>query len=264
IPKGREGTYINLFSMSGFLGMGCGPFIAGTLTEYFYMNATFYAMTGLSILALFLLLVFVPPVSSPSKLSGKSRRVPLLTIARDNRVKGVFIFTASRAFWRQGIIAFLSIFTASTMRMSEAGIGLLLSAYLVTGGIAQGFVGLLVDRCNKIALLIIFSIIGPALIFLIPFIHSGKTLLAILIPLAMMGAIARGSALAINVEVGKQYQAMGTIMGTFSSGQSLGMVIGPVTFGYIMNLFCVNWTFEVGVAEGIIGGFITAYYLLHR
>ncbi len=29
IPKGREGTYMNLFSMSSFLGMGFGPFLGG-------------------------------------------------------------------------------------------------------------------------------------------------------------------------------------------------------------------------------------------
>ena len=29
IPEGKEGTFINLFSMSMFLGMGAGPFLGG-------------------------------------------------------------------------------------------------------------------------------------------------------------------------------------------------------------------------------------------
>ena len=263
-PEGKEGTYINLFSMSMFLGMGFGPFLAGTLTEYLYMNAAFYAMSGLSTIALFLLLLFVPSIESPSKLSGKSQKTPVLTIVRDNKVKGVFIFRASRAFWRQGTIAFLPLLVASTMHMSEADIGVLLSAYLVTGGVAQGFVGPLADRYNKLALLVICSIISPALLFLIPFMHSGKTLLAILIPVALMGAIARGSAMTVNVEMGKQYKAMGTVMGIFASASSLGMIAGPMAFGYVMDMIGVNWTFELGAAVGVIGGFITAYYFLHR
>jgi len=263
-PNGKEGTYINLFSMSMFLGMGFGPLLAGTMTEYFYMNATFYAMSGLSTLALFLLLLLVPSTKAPSQLSGKSQRTPFLTIVRDNKVKGVFIFRASRAFWRQGTVAFLPILVASTMHMSEADIGLLLSAYLVTGGVAQGFVGPLADRCNKLVLLIICSIASPGLLFLIPFMHSGKILLAILIPTALIGAIARGTAMTLNVEMGKQYKAMGTIMGTFASASSLGMVAGPVVFGYVMDMIGVNWTFELGAAVGVIGGFITAYYFLHR
>ncbi|MDD4876498.1 MAG: MFS transporter [Dehalococcoidales bacterium] len=35
IPKGREGTYMNLFSMSMFLGRGAGPFLGGLLADIF-------------------------------------------------------------------------------------------------------------------------------------------------------------------------------------------------------------------------------------
>ena len=45
-PKGREGAYMNLFSMSMFLGMGAGPFLGGFLADTFYMDAGFYAMLG--------------------------------------------------------------------------------------------------------------------------------------------------------------------------------------------------------------------------
>jgi MFS family permease len=264
IPEGKEGTYINLFAMSVFLGMGFGPFLGGVLTYAFYMNAAFYAMAGLSALALFLLLPFVPSIESSSKVDDNAQRAPLRTIIRDNKVKGLFMYRASRGFWRQGIIAFLPFLVIPYMNMSEADIGLLLSVYLITDGIVQGFTGPLVDRFSKTALLIICSFIGPALIFLIPYMHSGKTLLAVLLLVALPGGIGRGTGLAVNVELGRQYQAMGTLMGTFHSAMSIGMIAGPITFGYVMDHFGISSVFGTGAIVGLIGAFMTAYFLLRK
>lgn len=262
IPEGKEGTYINLFSMSIFLGMGFGPFLGGVLTYAFYMNAAFYAMAGLSALALFLLLLFVPPIEPPSKVDDKAQRASLGTIIRDSKVKALFIFRASRGFWRQGIVAFLPFLMIPSMHMSEAEVGLVLSAFLLTGAVVQGAVGPLVDRSNKAALIITCGIIGSALIFLIPYMHSSKTLLAVLLPIALLGGIARGSSLAINVELGRQYEAMGTLMGTFSSATSIGMIAGPITFGYVMDHFGISSVFGVGAVTGIVGSLVTTYLLI--
>ncbi len=261
-PKGKEGTYINLFSMSVFLGMGFGPVLGGVLTEYFYMDAAFYAMTVVSGIALCLLLLFVPATEPRSRLDSKEEVASIRTIMRDSRVQAASIFKFSRAFWRQGIIAFLPLLAISTLQMSPASIGLVLSAYLLTGGVVQGLVGPLVDRANKVAMIAICSTIGPALLLLIPRVHSGGTLLAILVPLALLGAVARGAILAINVESGKRYRGMGTVMGIFGSAGSLGMMSGPTTFGYAMDVFGLNSVFIIGAVIGIIGSLAASYLLI--
>ncbi len=123
IPKGREGTYMNLFSMSMFLGMGAGPFLGGFLADTFHINAGFYAMAGLTSLALLLLLLLVPTIDSSSERSKRTPSAPFRTIIRDNEVKAISLSLASRAFYRQGITAFLPILAVSTMGMSIASIG---------------------------------------------------------------------------------------------------------------------------------------------
>ena len=261
IPKGREGAYMNLFSMSMFLGMGSGPFLGGFLADTFYMNAGFYAMAGLTALALLLLLFLVPTVESSSERGKRTPSAPLRTIIRDNKVKAISLSLASRAFYRQGISAFLPILAVSTMGMSIASIGAILSIFMLTGGFAQGLLGPLADRFNKKRLIVIGSITAPVFVFFIPYMPAGAMLLAMLLPTALFGAVARAAVMALNVELGNQYGGMGSVMGISRSVMSLGMVIGPLVFGYTMDHFGVNLVFQIGAIVGILVNFPAIYFL---
>ncbi len=263
IPKGKEGTYMNLFSMSMFLGMGSGPFLGGFLADTFYLNAGFYAMAGLTALALILLLLLVPTAESPSERSKRTPSAPLRTIIRDNRVKAISLSLASRAFYRQGISAFLPILAVSTMGMSIAGIGFILSIFMLTGGFIQGLLGPLTDRLNKKRLIIIGSITAPIFVFFIPYMPAGGMLLAMLLPTALFGAVARAAVMALNVELGNKYNGMGSVMGISRSVMSMGMVIGPLVFGYTMDHFSINSVFQVGAIVGILLN-LPVIYLLYK
>lgn len=263
IPKGREGTYMNLFSMSMFLGMGSGPFLGGILADTFYMNAGFYAMAGLTALALALLLLLVPTVEPSSERSKKAPSAPLRTIIRDNKVKAISLSLASRAFYRQGISAFLPLLAVSTMGMSIASIGSVLSIFMLTGGFAQGLLGPLADRLNKKRLIIIGSITAPIFVFFIPYMPAGAVLLAMLLPTALFGAVARAAVIALNVELGNKYSGMGSVMGISRSVMSLGMVIGPMVFGYTMDHFGIGSVFQIGAIVGILAN-LPVIYLLYK
>ena len=261
IPKGKEGTYMNLFSMSMFLGMGSGPFLGGFLADTFYMNAGFYAMAGLTALALILLLLLVPTVESSSERSKKAPSAPLRTIIRDNKVKAISLSLASRAFYRQGISAFLPLLAVSTMGMSITSIGSVLSIFMLTGGFAQGLLGPLADRFNKKRLIIIGSITAPVFVFFIPYMPAGGMLLAMLLPTALFGAVARVAVMALNVELGNKYSGMGSVMGISRSVMSLGMVIGPLVFGYTMDHFGIGSVFQIGAIVGILANLPVIYFL---
>ena len=263
IPKGKEGAYMNLFSMSMFLGMGAGPFLGGFLADTFYMNAGFYAMAGLTALALTLLLFLVPTVESSSERSKKAPSVPLRTIIRDNKVKAISLSLASRAFYRQGISAFLPLLAVSTMGMSITSIGSVLSIFMLTGGFAQGLLGPLADRLNKKRLIIIGSITAPIFVLFLPYMPAGGMLLAMLLPMALFGAVARAAVTALNVELGNQYSGMGSVMGISRSVMSLGMVIGPLVFGYTMDHFGIGSVFQIGAIVGILAN-LPVIYLLYK
>jgi len=261
-PRGKEGTYINLFGMAMFLGMGCGPALGGILTKLFNMNAAFFGMTTFSCIALYLVLRFVPPAPSLSKTQIKKTVAPFRAILRDNRVQAASIFRFSRAFWRQGLVFFLPLSAVSTLHMTPAGIGLVLSVYLLAGAAAQGLAGPLVDRTNKLASVAIGAITGPILFLLIPHVRSGGLLLvAVLLPIAVLGAFARAAMLAINVKTGRDHEGIGTVMGLFRSAGSLGMMTGPTAFGFTKDVLGLNAVFMVGSAVGVVGGLAVTYIL---
>ena len=261
IPKGKEGTYMNLFSMSMFIGMGSGPFLGGTLADTFFMNAGFYAMAGLTALALVLLLLLVPTVEPSSEQSKKVPRAPFRIILRDNKVKAVGLSLASRAFYRQGITAFLPILAVSTMGMSVAGIGLVLSIFHLSGGFAQALFGPLADRFNKKLLIITGSITAPILVFFVPYVSSSGMLLAVLLPMALLAAIARAAVIALNVELGKKHGGMGSVMGVTRSAMSMAMAIGPLVSGFIMDSLGITSVFRVGAIVGILVTLPAIYFL---
>lgn len=66
IPKGKEGTYMNIFMMFMYLGMAAGPVMGGMLNESYGMNIAFYTMAAISALSLLLLVIFVPQAESHS------------------------------------------------------------------------------------------------------------------------------------------------------------------------------------------------------
>jgi MFS family permease len=261
-PKGKEGTYINLFSVSMFSGMGFGPFLGGVLTDVFNMNIAFYAMSALSSIALLLLIRFVPAMEPSSKEGSQRKAASVRTIIRDSGVQAASIFRLSRAFWRQGIIAFLPLLAISSLQMTPAGIGLILSIYIITGAAVQGVFGPVVDRLNKVTLITICGVISPVFLFLIPYVYSGGTLLALLLLIAIVTAVGRGAMLAVNVETGKRYRGMGTVMGILNSAGSLGRMAGPMALGFSMDIFGLQSVFGAGAIIGIIGGLVTAYLLI--
>ena len=159
-------------------------------------------------------------------------------------------------------MAFLPLLALSTLQMTPASIGLVLSVYLLIDAGTQGLSGPLVDRSNKIALIAICSIIGSAFLFLVPHAQSGGILLAVLLPFSILSGVARGGVEALNVEMGREYRQMGTVMGIFMGAACLGQMSGPMVFGYTMDVLDLNTGFTIGATVGVIGGLVTTYLLV--
>ncbi|MCD6420617.1 MAG: MFS transporter, partial [Synergistetes bacterium] len=105
-PKGKEGSYMGVFSMSFFLGMGAGPFIGGTLSDAFGIKYAFYAMGTLTAIALINTLVSLPNIKVKKKQKEPAKFREML---KNNAVKGLFIFRTINSMGRGSISSFLPI-----------------------------------------------------------------------------------------------------------------------------------------------------------
>ncbi len=132
---------------------------------------------------------------------------------------------------------------------------------MLTGGFAQGLLGPLADRLNKKRLIVIGGITAPIFVFFLSYMPAGGMLLAMLVPMALFGAVARVAVMALNVELGNKYSGMGSVMGISRSVMSLGMVIGPLVFGYTMDHFGIDSVFQIAAIMGILINFPVIYFL---
>jgi MFS family permease len=262
-PKGKEGTFINIFMMFMYLGMAVGPLMGGALYDQFGMNYAFYAMGALSALSLLFLIIFVPLVKAvPGQQRAGLRAI--FTPLRDNRIKAANLHLGSRAILRQGITSFLPLYAITILGMTATNIGLVLTIFVFTEAISQGLMGPFADRANKKALLLGGTSIAAILAFFLGSMTTQWTLLLILVPIAFTTSLARASASVYHVQVGRQMNNMGASMGILNATQGLGSAIGPILYGIVIDAFGLQSIFLTGGITGIMVLPLMVYYLFKK
>ncbi len=264
VPRGKEGTYMGLFSMAQYLGMAAGPFMGGTLFDiYQSMAPVFYYMAALAGAGLLLLILFVPSFPPPVKKKGE-KGTSMWTMLRDNKIKAVAIYLGTRGILRQSISSFLPLFALQTFGLSTGEAGSLVSVYILTEALSQTFVGPIADRFNRKALMIAGGLVTCVLGLFLNRMTSSFSMLLLLIPIALMATVGRVPALAYNVELGKRYGRMGSSMGITNAAQDFGHFIGPMITGWAIDNLGINTVFYTGSIAGLIALPLMAYWLFAR
>jgi MFS transporter, DHA1 family, multidrug resistance protein len=262
-PKGKEGTFINVFMMFMYLGMAAGPIMGGVLYDNFGMNYAFYAMGALSALSLLFLVIFVPNLKSGNIKKRMGIR-EIFNPLKDNRIKAANLHLWSRAVLRQGITSFLPLYAVTMLGMTATNIGFVLTVFVFVEAICQGLMGPIADRMNKDILLIGGTLIAAILSFFLGNMNTTGTLLLVLIPIAVTTSLARAAASVYHVEIGQRLRNMGASMGILSATQGFGSAVGPLLFGYVTDVFGVQAIFPTGGITGIIVLPLMVYYLLTK
>jgi len=262
-PKGKEGRMMGYFFMSMFVGIGMGPILGGTLTDAVSMNFAFGVMAALAALALLLMIVFVPRIE-PLGRHSLQKPAPLSVVLKDNRVRAVCLYLASLGTLRMGIFAFLPLFIVKVLDLNVSVAGIIVSIYMFTEAFSQGFVGPIADMFPRKNLMVLGAILAPALALLIGRMGSAVSLVAVLIPVALLTNVGRIPALAYGVDAGAKYRRMGTGMGVINSAQDLGHFLGPISFGLVSDLMGIGSVFTIGAIIGLVCVPAIAYWLFQH
>lgn len=263
-PPGKEGQYMNFFFSSMFIGIAIGPLLGGTLGTMWSADAAFYAMGALSFIALVFTFLYVPEdrksvVKRKDSTFARSP-MPIGKIVRNDAVKAICFYVATRGFWRQGFSAFFPLFAVTAMGVSEVGIGVILSVYLFTEGLSQIPFGYLADRYPRLPQIVLGSVLAPVMLFAVPFVDQIWIIVLIVIFMGWWSALARASLLAIRTDIGRTY-GMGTVAGLQSGAFSTGQVFGPLAFGVIADLWGVNAVFALGGVVGMVGSIFVIFWM---
>jgi MFS family permease len=133
---------------------------------------------------------------------------------------------------------------------------------VLTSAVFQTPMGFLADRFNKKLLIALGGILGALSLFLVQLASSFGELSLANGLYGLAGGIAFPALMALGVIEGRRVEAMGSIMGLLAMSHSLGMLIGPLLAGVIIDLWTSSMVFIIGALILLTGSFI--FVAMHR
>ncbi|HHS13191.1 MAG TPA: MFS transporter [bacterium] len=258
-PRGREGSVMGTFNVALFLGFGIGPLLGGLVMVRLGMAPVFYIMGGLSGLSLLLILIFLPEKKRNARSKDRADSSSIKRLWRIDRFRGLLVFRLSNAMVRGSTTAFLPVF-AARLEVDAARIGFLVSLNILLAAVLQHFFGRLADRMNRAMLMVTGNLMTALPLLLTPVAGTYGHLVGLAVVMGVGTGLAFPAASAVATEVGRHH-GMGNVMGFFNQSMSLGMIIGPLAAGWIMDIWGVNVVFIFAGAAGIFGSVLTLRWM---
>ncbi|NVM57334.1 MAG: MFS transporter [Desulfobacterales bacterium] len=259
-PKEKEGFTMGLFNVSLYGGLSLGPVVGGAVNDAFGIQASFLSMGLVSFLGFLLCLVLLPPRKEERPLAQANPPVRYMILIRNRYIGALFMFRLAFTTCIGIIWAFLPLLADSEFNLSSSAIGVLIMLGVLTTGLLQTPMGLLADRLNKRVLIVVGGIVAAGAVFF--FVHADgfRGLFVANILFGVGGGIAMPAVMAMTVIIGRQTDSMGSIMGLLTMGHSLGMAVGPILAGLMMDAFQLGLAFVAGtVVMGV--GVLLAFLL---
>lgn len=242
-PRGQEGKYTGWLNSAIFYGIGGGPVIGGIFRDTLGMDSAFYAMTVLTAASLGLVLVFLPPERPDRQRQPAKRLLPIMwEMMHNRRVMGILLPRMASMTIIVPTMAFLPVWMDQQMRATGIAIGLVIAARTIPTAALQARFGRLVDRYNKVPLLLGGCFVAGSAILLIPFADNIYELAGIFVIVGMGEAIIWPVLGAMAVEEG-HYYGQGSMMGVFSMAMSIGVLLGALASGLLMDLIGLRYVF---------------------
>jgi MFS family permease len=252
-PPGKEGSLMGLFNMSLFLGLSFGPVIGGLLNDQFSLTAAFSGMGLLAAVGFFLCLTFLPPTSTETIIRGNKLPVSWLKLLKDCELMGLFAFRLAYTTCIGIIWGFLPILADTEFGLSSFVIGLLVMLGVFISGLIHVPAGFIADRVNKLALIVIGGVLVMAAMHIFDRARGINALMAANVLFGLGGGVAMPALMAMAVIKGHQTGAMGAVMALLTMAHSLGMLIGALSAGLIMDFFNLRYAFVSGTILMALG-----------
>ncbi|TNF49872.1 MFS transporter [bacterium] len=252
-PEGREGFLMGTFTSAFFAGLGFGPLIGGFLRDRYSMEAAFYGMGALSLMALISTAATLPPDGSASrqrreKQHGGMGKILSLT----PRLWALLFFRFTRALGIGFVWVLMPLYAIIDLHVTSFQVGILLSVNTFVTTFLQSPLGHLSDRIGHLRSITLGSIAAALAVSAISWAPGYRELILISLVLGLAGALIVPSGSALAVELGRS-GGMGRVMGLYSTSLSLGTMAGPVLGGIIADLWDIRPVFPLGGVLGIVG-----------
>ena len=256
-PEGEEGKWMGYFNTAFFTGFASGPLIGGVITEHLGMTVAFSTMGGLNLLAFLVAILFLPEIRL--KKMATSPNLSFREMSTSGVVKGIFSYRLSFSLGRGAFATFLPIFAATYIGLSLSLIGVLLAVNMLLMSLPQLYSGVIADRFNRKALIVLGSFINLTFLALIPLTHNFWQLLGLCALGGVGGAVSMPAASALTVEEGRKF-GMGSTIAIVTMAMSIGMAAGPLLSGVIADFVNIDSVFYFGAGIVLVGASLFCWF----
>jgi len=252
-PRGKEGMAMGMFNMSVFMGLSIGPLFGGVIKDCLSLQVAFVFMGALAFTAFCLAFFFLPPPSRESIVVSGYKPVPWRSLLLDRMIVSLFIFRLVYATCIGIIWAFLPVFGDETFSLSGSAIGVLVMLGVFVSGMLHMPMGWISDRVSKRLLVMGGGLVAAAATFRLGMAGGYWGLFAANVCFGIGGGIAMPALMGLAVIAGSRSRAMGSVMALITVAHSMGMLLGSLCGGVIMDMGRLRQAFPFGAALMLAG-----------
>lgn len=247
-PRGKEGTVMGCFNMSLFIGLSLGPLLGGVIQDHFGMQIAFGCMGLMALIGFFLSLIFLPPTAREQVMGKPHLLKSWKALLADRDIIALFVFRLAYTLCIGIIWTFLPVMADADFGLSSSAIGLLIMTGVLINGAIHIPMGVVADRVNKKQMVVFGGLIVVYSVWSFQGAAGFNDLLLANIIFGLGGGMAMPAVMAMAVSKGSRVDAMGSVMAILTVAHSLGMLVGSLLGGFLMDWFDLRWAFPIGAA----------------
>jgi len=234
-PEKSTGLYMSLWWAFFALGRVIGPAVGGYIAQVLSYEYAFWMSALLTLaLAIFAILSFPKQKSAqsfqPSNVLSSARFVLNIRSARFLFASTVCVFMS-----RAVVNSFLPLYASEELGMSLAEVGVLVSLLFAAQLLALPLVGWFADHFGR-KRVVSASILICAGLFLLYFLAGNSSQLQLVTVVVGVGMASTSLLLALVPDVTPR-DLQGASIGLYGSSEDLGVILGPLVFGFVWTIF---------------------------
>ena len=254
-PEKSMGLYASLWWAFHTLGRAIGPLLGAYIAQVWSFEYSFYASAALSIALAFIILVTFPSDKRQRRTDSQKSIVDNLRSVLNRRSARYLFLSTMFAFMGVSVIrSFLPLYASGQVKMSTVDVGVLLSLFSGAQLVSMPLLGLLSDKFGRKRTAILGFILS-ACFFVLYFLASTSSEL-LMISIAVGVGLAGTSILLAMIPDVTPNTMHGTGVGIYGSFEDLGIIIGPLLFGFVWSIYGPVFIFAAAAVTQILGALL--------
>ena len=244
-PVDQLGFNMSLWSACFAIGGISGPVLGGLITRYYGYPATFYTSTAILLLAAVMMIITGRDGDSKKGSTGGFSELVanFRSIMSDGRVRTTFLTAFLMFFGASAIRSFIPIYASELYGMDEVSIGFMLTVGTTLQMLGTPVIGRLSDRVNAKWMLTVLLAASGLMFLTYGFARSPLQLSVITVLVTLTFASTSVSLIMLSKLADRD--KLGMTMGIYGSFEDLGLVVGPLVFGFVWDSFGPEYLFPV-------------------